>query len=400
MLKPVFINYWDFSSPSGMHIFHLSNALTDIGHECTVYCCTGQPDTVARYGKPRFRCTGEAEISIAALAAELRAGKGDYLVHSWTPREIPRRATLELAALLDAPHLVHMEDNEEAIFTNNSENKGDDPSLWEAGGCLSGFSHPVRYREFLNSAQGFTCIAESLLDFKPDHVPGMFFWPACEKEVFSLPRLSTPEAKARWGIAPDAVTVFYPGNVHASNMRDVHELYVAVGMLHRAGTPMRLITYGNYSAEVAKAVFGELETEECLVDLTERVTPAMIPDIMQAADLLVQPGHYNTFNKYRFPCKIPLFLASARPTILPEFFLKGRLTHGKNCLLHKENKPDELSSLMLYLVRYPARATAIGMAGRAFAAENFSWEKSAASLSAFYHDILESWKKTGRRSDA
>ncbi|MDR2892065.1 MAG: glycosyltransferase family 4 protein [Deltaproteobacteria bacterium] len=395
-MKVIFVSYYDFRAQSGMHIFHLANALALQGVECAVYSC-GDPDTVSRYGRPQFRSYGSLRTSPKHFAAMLDNSKEDSLVHCWTPRESSRVVAGTLAQALKAPLLVHMEDNEEEIFKVNSAEYAPeflaDSANWLPGGELFEYSHPERSKAFISSAQGYTCLIEALLDFKPDFVPGHVFWPACgEPEVFDIPRQSSPEEKARWGIPADHVTLFYPGSLHLANIDEMTQLYCAVALLHRAGMPVRIIKFGNYGLDIPQQVFSAFNAQDCLVDLTDKITHADIPQVMRATDILVQPGENNAFNKYRFPCKLPLFMASGRPVILPVANLGQYLQHGENCLLLKNGGAEEISSLISYLVKNPYQARSIGAKGRAFAAEHFSWEKSASGLYDFYQEILATWR--------
>ncbi|GHV52315.1 hypothetical protein FACS1894206_00870 [Deltaproteobacteria bacterium] len=376
----VFVNYYDFRSQSGMHIFHLANALVKQGVRVAV-CSHGDGETVSRYGKAKFT-SYDNRTNPRKLADILRFTRGETLVHAWTPRENVRVYTESLAEAMNAPVVVHMEDNEEAItagyIANGAAEKGEgyDPF---ASAATPAISHPARYREFLRSAGGYTCIVEALLDFKPESVPGHVFWPSCEPEVFTLPPESSPEEKKRWGLDPQAIVLFYPGNIHPLNSEEVFALFKAVGLLRKEGLPLQIITYGNY----------ELESPDgSIVNLNEAITPAAIPQVMRAVDLLVQPGEENAFNHYRFPCKIPLFLASARPVILPPANIGAHLTHGENCLILPGPSPQEIAACIRTLVKNPEKAKAIGARGREFAKKYFDWNESAKGVKEFYATVM------------
>ncbi|MDR1686774.1 MAG: glycosyltransferase family 4 protein [Desulfovibrio sp.] len=395
-MKIIFVSYYALDNNSGMHIFHLANELAALGAECAAYA-PGRPDAAKMHGEPLFRVYG-SELPPHRLARLLSRNREDCIVHLWTPRERPRRMAEPLAAALGAPLVVHMEDNEEDIYNAHLALRTDvdpaDEAAWLPGGQLDGWSHPVRYKEVLARAAGYTCIIDSLLDFKPAHVPGHVIRPSCEDEVFDMPPHSLPEEKVRLGIAPESPVIFYPGSMHLSNYEEIYNLYAAVCRLRQAGLPVRIIKHGHYCMDLS-ALLGSQGLGDCLVDLTNTAKPSYIPRIMRAADYLVQPGVDNAFNHYRFPCKLPLFLASGRPVILPESNLGRLLTHGKNCLLLEgvPDPADEICALLLLLIRNPRLASAIGAAGREFAREYFSWRKTAGSLFGFYGEILERHKR-------
>lgn len=391
-MNSIFVNYHDFTSPSGMHIFHLANALAKIGVRCATYG-GGKAETVSRYGKPLFRAF-DRRTAPRRFLADINFDPRDTVIHCWTPREISRLLTAELKAVFDAPVVVHMEDNEEAITAANlaavPEEKRGTEEIWQSGGPLFGASHPVRSKEFMAAAAGYTCIIEPLLEFKPLHVPGHVFWPSCEPEVFDIPAASSAAEKQRWGIAPNDKALFYPGNVHPNNFREVVQLYLAAAQLRAEGVPLRLIKFGVYPRRVLELLETIPHIHETVVDITDEITPAAIPEVMRAVDYLVQPGADNAFNRYRFPCKLPLFMASGRPVILPKTNLGNLLEDGVNCLLlHGEGTADDIAARLRELFENPAKAEAIGRAGRAFAKEHFSWANSALGLKGFYESILQ-----------
>jgi glycosyltransferase involved in cell wall biosynthesis len=392
----VFVNYYDFRSQSGMHIFHLSNALAKLGVAVAV-CSYGDRATVARYGKPKF-ASHDMRLLPAQLAELLKCKPGETLIHCWTPREIARIYSENLARALKAPVVVHMEDNEDAVtsemlkrYTTEDCKPGTQKyeELWLSGKPLFGYSHPRRCREFFARCNGYTCIIESLLDFKPASVPGLTFWPSCEQEVFDLPAESSPEDKIRWGLDPQSIVLFYPGNAHLLNAEEITHLYSAVALLRRMRLPVQIIKFGHYIMDVQALVFDPLGLRDVLVDLTDRITPAEIPQVMRAADFLVQPGEENPFNHYRFPCKLPLFLASGRPVLLPPSNLGQYLTSGENCLILPGKEAEIIATSIKYLISNPQKAKAIGLAGRDFAGAHFSWDKSATKLKQFYTAILQ-----------
>ena len=389
-MKVLFISYYDFRSPSGLHIFHLANSLTGMGVECHVYCHSGSTASVYRYGKPRFHCYSSTDTSLRDITDKLG---GEIVIHAWTPREPTRLLAEPLAKRLKAPVIVHMEDNEEQIFKDQSAHylantrKAEDAD-WNSNGIFFGLSHPVRSKKFMEAARGYTCIIESLLEFKPEHVPGIYFWPACEDEFFTIPQESTDAAKIQYGLPPGIPTVFYPGAMHDSNMQEVSELYLALAHLNARGIRINIIKYGPYALNVELYILKK--KVDWIFDLTKTANPSDIPQIMQAADILIQPGKDTPFNHYRFPCKLPMFMASGRPVILPRSNLGYFLDNGRNCLLLTSGDTMEMSVSIKYLLDHPEEAKSIGLAGREFARRNFNWQHSATKLYNFYKEILES----------
>ncbi|MDR2574389.1 MAG: glycosyltransferase family 4 protein [Desulfovibrio sp.] len=395
-MKIIFIANGGLNSNSGMHIFHLANAIAAHGVECVAYI-QGKAEEALAHGRPKFTVYSAFDCSPRSFAGRLAMEHSEYIIHCWTPREVSRNAAEPLAAVLDAPVIVHMEDNEEIVFKTHSSDWNLNPELeenWLPDARLYRLSHPARHKEFLARVHGYTCIINSLLEFKPPHIPGHIIWPSCEEAFFTLPPMSRPEDKIRLGIPPECPVLFYPGAMHPNNRQEILELYEAVCLLRQADMPIKIIKLGKYVTDVAQH-FAAWGINDCLVDLTDKVKPAEIPRLMRAVDFLAQPGRDDAFNHYRFPCKLPMFLASGRPVLLPESNLGFMLTHGKNCLLLRNtDKPAiEICALLKMLMKNPALASSIGQAGRAFAREHFSWAKTANRLIPFYGDVLSDYKK-------
>ena len=59
--------------------------------------------------------------------------------------------------------------------------------------------------------------------------------------------------------------------------------------------------------------------------------------------MLVQPGRPDAFNDYRFPSKLPEFLASGRPVMLPRTNIGLHLEDGVEALLLGHGDADEIA---------------------------------------------------------
>ena len=376
----VFANYHSFDNTSGIHIFHLANELERRGLRCTALV-PDHPESAATFGSPLFRVqTFRQAWWRNALTGNLRREK-DLLIHAWTPRESVRRPTVSLAHRLGVPYLVHLEDNERHIYLAKRA----------ASRCAERRARPARneidprqWRKFIAGAAGVTCLIDRLLRFRPAQVPGLVFWPACEPEIFELPTTPNLPLRRSLGIPDDAVVLFYPGNVHAANFDDVADLYRAVTLLTERGLPVWLVRTGKTGGSFRD----KLQHPPHLVDLGHR--PAKdIPDLLTVADVLVQPGRADVFNDYRFPCKLPMFLASGRPVVLPASNIGKHLRDSVECLITRTGSPDEIAEKVASVIADPALRSRIGANGREFANSRLRWDLAADRLIAFYQHILK-----------
>jgi glycosyltransferase involved in cell wall biosynthesis len=255
-------------------------------------------------------------------------------------------------------------------------------------------SHPIRYREFLARAAGVTVIIDRLFEFKPAATPGEVIWPAFDEELFR-PQPPDPGLRRHLGIGETDHIVVYPGNVHAVNAREAASLYLAVGALDRAGIPVKLVRVGRDYVDLLKPPLAFLRRHIITVGYRPHVE---IPRYLALADALVQPGRSDAFNDYRFPAKLPEFLAMARPVVLPDANIGRYLRDGEECLLLREGTAVEIAASLDRLFKDPDLCDRLGRTARVFAETRLSWDKSAAKLHRFYKAISEPCARPDTRS--
>jgi 2-polyprenyl-3-methyl-5-hydroxy-6-metoxy-1,4-benzoquinol methylase len=114
---------------------------------------------------------------------------------------------------------------------------------------------------------------------------------------------------------------------------------------------------------------------------------------MRLADVLVQPGHPGEFNDYRIPSKLPEFLATGRPVVLPATNIGRYLRDGEECVLLRRGDALEIAGTLRRLLSDAQLRQRLGEGARAFAERNFSWTDSARKLKRFYDRVL---RESGR----
>lgn len=383
----IFVNYHDFQGPSGIHIFHLANALFDINITSTVLV-PDNTETVHGFGEPRFKV-----MSFKDADNNFQENNRADIIHGWTPRETTRWMTERLSRRYGIPYIVHIEDNEQVIIDSiNTITKIG--MIWKRirypfNANPEPLPHPKKYREFISRASGATLLIEKLEKFIPTHIPKKVIWPACEEEIFSMTSTPDKALRQRLGIPHQDIVITYPGNVHTANVQDVQDLYETIRIARNRGLKVSLIRVGknhirfsaNFSSLMNKYIFelGDIPSKQ-------------IPDFIRAADILIQPGKLNPFNEYRFPSKLPMFLASGRPVILSNVNIAHYLKHEYNAIILDHSNPVEMAGAIEKLVNSPEKRAQIGRAGREFARDNFSWTKTAKSVASFYNLVLKKSK--------
>jgi glycosyltransferase involved in cell wall biosynthesis len=382
----IFVSHCNFHGNSAMHLSSIANELTILGHSCVV-CVPGQPETVLDHGKPMFQVLGYGEAVLRGVSFADR--RGPDLVHAWTPRELVRKTTMSLARRYNIPHFVHLEDNEVALLLDELPGWSLQ-DLERLPTCALDLVvskhriHPHHSRRFLAGATGMTVLIDRLLEFKPTHVPGMVFFPGHDA-AFAKIEGRDEELRAALGILPDELLAVYTGNVHNSNFREVRSLVIAVAFVNRRGLRVKLVKTG-WNAYVLP----ELSDPEIAQHAVDRgfVARSDIPRLLAAADLLVQPGQSGEFNDYRFPSKLPEFLASGRPVILPRSNIGLLLKNGEDALVLERGDSVDIADALERLAVDPELRARIGRGGREFALRNLDWMKNVAVIPSFYDQCL------------
>ena len=129
------------------------------------------------------------------------------------------------------------------------------------------------------------------------------------------------------------------------------------------------------------------------VTLAGRLPQPEVDRWLQTADLFVAPSRYESFGL--------IFLEAMRwgtPVIgttaggIPEV-----VEHNRSGILIPPENPRELAAAMVRLLKEPARCVALGQAGRQRVEEEFSVERMAQRVAAFYEEVL---KMHGRLSSS
>ncbi len=394
-MKIGLIAHCNFRGNSAMHVFSVAAELQKLGHQCCMLV-PDSPETVHDHDVPSFDVIDYASAVNNGLSFTDDA-RPDIL-HAWSPREHVRKITQALVKQFDCPYVVHMEDNEEQIVQDElsgldySELRLLPASLVD--GLITPYrSHPRRYRNFIEHADGFSCLVDRLMEFKPESVPGVVFWPGFDASFANITEQDRLTGRTRFGLAQDDIVLLYSGNVHLSIVGDLQRLYVAAGLLRKRGLPLKLVRSGLIQADIG--IDHRHGAEQYLVELGF-VPRRDVPKLVAMSDILVQPGKSDAFNDYRFPSKLPEYLVSGRPVILPDSNIGTVLEHGKQALKLESGSIKEIMSLIRLLIDLPELRKSLGTNSRKFALENLTWAKGVQTLDGLYRAIMAKRMRTGR----
>jgi glycosyltransferase involved in cell wall biosynthesis len=368
---------------SGQHVRSLAGALADRGFAVTVCVPERSPADAGLPGSIRLRSFADA-LRVAVDAPP-------RILHIWTARERMRIFHRDLSRRLETPvpHVIHLEDNESLLLTDQMRLTPDEFQDVRDGlrplVVPNHLTHPLHGRQLIATAAGVTALVEPLMRGLPTGLPTAVFHPGYDP-IFAPAR---PEAAAvvrrRLRIPADTAIVTYTGNVHPSNVDEVRSLSIAVALANRMGRPTTLVRTG--SDHVPLTDLGADLLRQHTVELGT-VPRGELPDLVHAADILVQPGRVDEWNMLRFPSKLPDYLVSGRPLMLPRVNLGMELDHGRNAIVLPEATAERIAVALVEWLPQRDTLAAIGTAGAEFARRSLTWSAAADVVEGLYRRIL------------
>ena len=379
-MNVLFVLYHDFTSNSASHVQNLANELAKLGADCAVCVPSNVASLDVLGGDKKFQ---------ALLYEDVLAGKLRFVpdvTHAWTPREVVRRFLA--SAKLPGKLVVHLEDNEQHLLARALDRKWKD-LIHEPLETLdrvvpAHLAHPLRFPELMRQADAATVIVDKLRELASPEKPVEEVWCSADESLFQ-PVPVNYEMRRELGIGDDRKVIVYPGNVHASNASEVRSLYTAVAVLNREGAPVTLVRAGRDFAEYLEQ--GGSWVQPFVKDLG-MVEHKRMPQVLAMADLFVQPGKPGEFNDYRFPSKMPEFLALGRPVVLPKSNIALEMRHGVDAYVVPEANAMHITTAVLEILRDRDLAARLAAGSRRFFEERLSWKQGARKLEKLYASLL------------
>lgn len=359
----LFVSHCDFAGNSAYHVYSIATELERRGWS-PVIAVPGSPRGARELGRAAFQVLSFRDVHRGRL--RFPDEQGPDVVHAFTPREPVRLLALDVVRRYGCPYVVHLEDNEMAVRSAIA-------TAWD----------PHAMRAFVDEAAGVTVVVDRLLELKPAHIPGVVVWPGYD---VALDEPGRPRSAIRRDIGLDDldVAVVYSGSVHRVNADEVGALYEAVKRLRAGGRNLVLVKSGFNT--VPASLLPELG--QGIRDLGW-IRRRRVFELMHAADILVQPGVPGPFNDYRFPSKLPEFLASGRPVVLPQTNIGLHLRDRVEALVLERGDADEIRTNVALLASDAEFRERLGQRGREFAVRTLQWPKSVDQVIDLYRRVLE-----------
>lgn len=184
------------------------------------------------------------------------------------------------------------------------------------------------------------------------------------------------ELRARWGIAPAELVLFFMGWIYSFS--GVHQ--VAETLVH-APAGVRLLVAGDGDQYEALQRLRDERLGERLI-LTGRVGYDQIPGLLAAADVALLPFERVPATEYIVPIKLYEYMAAGKPVISTPLPGVRRDVGDKNGVLYAE-AVDQIE--LALSIRSSARE--IGAAGRAFVKAHCDWAQMTDEFEALLYDV-------------
>ncbi|MEX2044864.1 MAG: glycosyltransferase family 4 protein, partial [Opitutus sp.] len=384
----LFVNYGDFTTNSLNHIGGFANTLCAAGHACVVAVPDGR-ETLAHVPSPLFIAATYDEA--LARPNHFPNGQAADIVHAWTPREGVRKFTVayQRASGKPARVLIHLEDNEHFLLETItgrplSDLRRASPSELEKQ-LNDRLPDPLRHESFLRVADGITHIIGALREFVPAGVPAHLLFPGIDSSQ-NQPQSADPSLRAELGLREDEKIIVFTGSNTFANEPEVRELYLAVALLNQRGTPTRLVRTGFNSPHFLAGISDDVKRHVLDLGFIEKTK---LPKLLALADVLVQPGRPGAFNDHRLPSKLPEFLASGKPVILPPTNIALIMQDGREAVFLGTGSPENIADTCQRLFADPELCLSLGKNGAAFARQHFDLSANTGGLLEFYEATLD-----------
>jgi len=382
-LNILFVLYQSIDSNGGLHAQLHASRLMALGADCLFAVPRdGKQNQTDKTIDPRVCTFAQIEKNGLAFADS----RGPDIIHAWTPREVVRVFCEKLLQKHQCPLIIHLEDNEEYLTEVTMGHPFSElaklPETELDTLIPANRYHPIKGRNFLAKAQGLTLIIDTLDRLNHTDAPSLVLPPPVDERLF-YPRLLNLALREELGIPEAHVVLAYTGNVHAGNRDEVRELYLAVHRLNEQGCPAVLIRTGINTKALGDEAW--ITAYEQNLGWVER---SRVPDILAAADVLVQPGAPGPFNDQRIPSKLPEYFAMGRPVILPRTNLGLEVEQGLEGFVLNKADGEGIAWAILEISKDKKLAGRLAAGGVAFGRNGLK-KPASKKMVGFYQGLKE-----------
>ncbi len=390
-MRILIVSYMDLSGPGTIQAYNYANMLAKLGCQ-VMFLFPGDINTVKYMDTPPAFEIDQVVITQARLSKSLTNKIRNFypkIIHVWTPRTIPALVALQTLEVCDSKLIIHHEDHEDYLYQQQGVDVFADKRYF-----LDSLVNPERYpwkhpvisyvAERL--ADGFTCICKPLYERlkeqwnKPTHL----LYPIIDFSKYSLE--SNHKLFKNLGLS-DKMVLLYTGSV--AGFHDFDLVLQGFAKAAQRCPGLHLLHIGKIHIEQSIDQLIKYLKIKDRVTLLGKLPNRLIPHFLASADILVQGGRDNPFNRYRLPAKLPEYMAAGKPIITFATGFGEELADKKDVLKTYTDDPSELAECIVQLVNDKKLGEQLGENAKKKAEVLFDPMKNTKSILDFYQHILK-----------
>jgi glycosyltransferase involved in cell wall biosynthesis len=156
---------------------------------------------------------------------------------------------------------------------------------------------------------------------------------------------------------------------------------------HKINTVKLVIVGKNSSDSILKKLVKDLQIES-YVDFLGWKEQRLFQSYILASDICISPLHRNLHHDTTYANKIFQYMSLAKPLLVSDAIAQKQLVEKINAgLVHKERDVEDFSNKVLALYKSKPLRIELGIKGKEFVQNEFSWEKTSKKLIHLYNNL-------------
>jgi glycosyltransferase involved in cell wall biosynthesis len=156
---------------------------------------------------------------------------------------------------------------------------------------------------------------------------------------------------------------------------------------HKIDTVKLVIVGKNSSDSILKKLVKDLKIES-YVDFLGWKEQRLFQSYILASDICISPLHRNLHHDTTYANKIFQYMSLAKPLLVSDAIAQKQLVEKINAgLVHKERDVEDFSNKVLALYKSKPLRIELGIKGKEFVQNEFSWEKTSKKLIHLYNNL-------------
>jgi glycosyltransferase involved in cell wall biosynthesis len=156
---------------------------------------------------------------------------------------------------------------------------------------------------------------------------------------------------------------------------------------HKIDTVKLVIVGKNTSDSVLKKLVKDLQLES-YVDFLGWKEQSLFQSYILASDICISPLHRNLHHDTTYANKIFQYMSFAKPLLVSDAIAQKQLVEKVNAgLVHKERDVEDFSNKVLALYKSKPLRIELGIKGKEFVQNEFSWEQTSTKLIYLYNNL-------------